>query len=60
MWAIDGTLKKYEFIPKIESAYDTVRDRKLVYVYYAGGFIVIVAMLLAAWFINSVFPAIPS
>jgi hypothetical protein len=57
MWAIDRKLKKYEFIPSVESAYDTARDRKLVYVYYAGGFIVIVVMLFAAWFLNSVFPA---
>jgi hypothetical protein len=59
LWAIDRTLKKYEFIPRVESAFDTPQDRKLVYVYYAGGFIVIVAMLFAAWFINSIFPAIP-
>jgi hypothetical protein len=56
VWAVDRKLKKYEFIPGIETGYNTARERRLVYVYYASGFIVIVAMLFAAYVINKVFP----
>jgi hypothetical protein len=56
MWAVDRKLKIYEFIPGIETAYNSARDRRLVYVYYASGFIVIAAMLFAAYVVNRVFP----
>jgi hypothetical protein len=57
IWQVDGNLKKYEIIPGIETNYDTSRDRRLVYVYYAAGFIVFGAALLAAYYINRAFPA---
>jgi hypothetical protein len=56
VWAVDRKLRMYEFIPGIETCYNSARDRKLVYVYYAGGFVVIAVMLIAAYLINSIFP----
>jgi hypothetical protein len=56
VWAVDRKLKTYEFIPAIESGYNSARDRQLVYVYYAGGFVVLAALLFAAYLINKVVP----
>jgi hypothetical protein len=54
---IDRKLKTYESVPGIEAAYDTVRDRRLVYVYYACTLVIFAAMFLAAYVINGWFPA---
>jgi hypothetical protein len=56
VWVVDRELKTYEFMPGIEPGYNSARDRKLVYVYYAGGFLVFAAMLFAAYLINRAVP----
>jgi hypothetical protein len=57
VWAVDRKLRLYEFIPGVETGYDSARDRTLVYVYFASGFIVLAAMLFAAYLVNRSFPA---
>jgi hypothetical protein len=56
LWIVDSKLRPYEFIPGAETGYDSAKDRKLVWGYFAGGFLVVAAMLTAAYFLNRLFP----
>jgi hypothetical protein len=57
MVSVDRTLKRYEPDPGVQVAYDTPRDRRLVYCYYAIGFAVIGLTLMGAYYINLALPA---
>jgi hypothetical protein len=56
---VDRKLRPYEFIPGAEIGYDSPKDRKLVWGYFAGGFPIVAAMLSAAYYLNRLFP-VPS
>jgi hypothetical protein len=53
---VDRKLKQYEPHPGMAILYDTSRDRVLVYVFFASGFIVLALGLTAAYFISRSFP----
>jgi hypothetical protein len=42
LWLLDRKLKPYEFVPGSDKAYDTPRDRIIVWIYYASGFLILV------------------
>ena len=56
MIAIDRKLKQFEPHPGVPIGYDTPRDRRLVYCYYAFGFVVIGIALVGAHYINLALP----
>jgi hypothetical protein len=53
---VDRKLKQYEPQPGMPILYDTSRDRVLVYVFFASGFIVLALGLTAAYFASRSFP----
>jgi putative exporter of polyketide antibiotics len=57
IWMVDRKLKPYEFIPGIEAGYDTARDRVIVNLYFASGFVLLGVGLFAAYYLNKIFPA---
>lgn len=54
--AIDVSFKKYEFIPGVESRYDSEKDRNLVNLYFFGALGMFAVALLAAYFIKMILP----
>jgi len=56
VWMLNRKLKPYEFVPDIEKAYDTARDRIIVWIYYAGGFVLIPIGLVASTYLKKVLP----
>jgi hypothetical protein len=54
---VDKKLKQYEPPPGMALLYDTSRDRVLVYVFFASGFIILALGLTAAYFISRSFPS---
>jgi hypothetical protein len=55
---IDVSFKRYEFVPGIETHYDSERDRNLVNLYFVGSLGVLAITLLAAHFIKMLLPPI--
>lgn len=49
---IHNRIKIYEFIPDVEKAYGTPRDRLWVYLYNIGGFVYLVVMIVVAHLIR--------
>ncbi len=58
IWAVDRKLKSYEFVPGVESSYDTAQDRKLVYTFFVSAYFFLMLMLFAAHVINRAFPRV--
>jgi hypothetical protein len=57
IWVVDRKLKQYKFITGVEVAYDTARDRALIYLYYASGFATLGLGILATYYLSKFFPA---
>jgi hypothetical protein len=55
-WFVDRKLKPYEFVPGADKAYDTPRDRIMVWVYYASGFVIIVTGVILSDFLKQLLP----
>lgn len=57
IWILDQRLKPYEFIPNVEKAYDTARDRIIANTYYVSGSAILGLGLYAAYSLRKVFPS---
>ena len=55
-WFVDRKLKPYEFVPDVDKAYDTPRDRIIVWIYYASGFISLVMGVVLSGFLKKLLP----
>jgi hypothetical protein len=53
---LNKKLKPYEFVPGVEKAYDTAQDRIIVWIYYAGGVLLIPIGLVASTYLKQVLP----
>jgi hypothetical protein len=56
LWFVDRKLKPYEFVPGADKAYDTPRDRIMVWVYYASGFVILVIGVVLSDFLKQLLP----
>jgi len=57
IWMVDRKLKPYEFIPGIEAGYDTARDRLIVNLYFASGFVLLGVGFLTGYYLTKIYPA---
>jgi hypothetical protein len=56
VWIVDRRLKRFEFVPGADKAYDTSRDRVIVWIYFASGFALIILDMIASNYIRHVLP----
>ena len=56
LWLVDRKLKPYEFVPGADKAYDTPRDRILVWVYYASGFVILIVGVFLSDYLKKLLP----
>jgi hypothetical protein len=56
VWTVDRKLKRYEFLPNADKAYDSPRDRIIAWIYYAAGFAIIILGLVISIYIKRAFP----
>lgn len=56
LWLVDRKLKPYEFVSGAEKAYDTPRDRIIVWIYYASGFIILVVGMVLSDYLKKLLP----
>lgn len=55
-WLVDRKLTSWESVSGAEKAYDTPRDRVLVWVYFASGFVSIALGIAFLNFLKNLFP----
>lgn len=55
-WLVDRKLTRWQFVPGADKAYDTPRDRMLVWAYYATGLIIVVFEIAFSGFLKNVLP----
>lgn len=58
VWLVNRKLMPYEFVPDVEKAYDTARDRTIAWIYYAGGFLLIPLGLFASIYLKEALPVL--
>jgi uncharacterized membrane protein len=55
-WFVDRKLKPYEFVPGADKAYDSPRDRIMVWTHYASGFVILVIEIVLSDFLKKLLP----
>lgn len=56
LWFVDRKLKPYEFVPGVDKAYDTPRDRIMVWIYYASGFVMLAVGVVLSDYLKKLLP----